>query len=162
DRRLKWISVKRGVNLLHQYGLFYEQGPATGHSRLTAVQEYGRDGTSALPPETFWYEQGTNGLTLERWATGQGGWISTNASAGSLLWFRGHCDGDGKIDVAKVCNGMSPRGKLMSADVHHSTGSSFVMQRWATGQGGWVSTNASAGNSQWFTGDFNGDGKTDL
>ncbi|MBI3162982.1 MAG: hypothetical protein HYZ23_10745, partial [Chloroflexi bacterium] len=61
-------------------------------------------------------------------------------------------NGDGKTDAAKAFND----GGIASIDVHLSTGSSFQMVRWATKQGGY------SDNQKWFTGDFNGDGKTDV
>jgi serralysin len=45
---------------------------------------------------------------------------------------------------------------LASIDVHLSTGSSFVMQRWATRQGGFVDA------QKWLAGDFNGNGLRDV
>ena len=72
DRRLKWITVESGGQLIRKYRLDYEAGPATNHSRLLRVQEYGRDGVSTRPPETFAYEAGTFSVSRERWANAQG------------------------------------------------------------------------------------------
>ena len=61
-------------------------------------------------------------------------------------------DGDGAIDIMKIWK----NGSRMYSDVHLSTGDQFGMHRWASGQGGmWA-------NMQWFPGDFDGDGQTDL
>jgi hypothetical protein len=82
----------------------------------------------------------------QRWATKQSGYCD------GATWFVGDFNGDGKMDMMKEWDS---NGKL-NADVHISTGGQFEYQRWATGQGGYSDT------MQWFVGDFNGDGKTDL
>jgi hypothetical protein len=87
-----------------------------------------------------------SGFTMQRWATKQGGFWDTQQ------WLTGDFNGDGKTDVAKAFND----GGLGSVDVHVSNGSGFTMQRWATKQGGFWDT------QKWLTGDFNGDGKTDI
>jgi hypothetical protein len=86
------------------------------------------------------------GFQIQRWATNQGGFSP------SQRWFTGDFNGDGKTDFAKFWDD----GGSWTCDVHLSTGSSFVMSRWATKQGGYWSS------QEWFTGDFNGDGKTDF
>ncbi|HEX3047611.1 MAG TPA: PKD domain-containing protein [Bacillota bacterium] len=104
----------------------------------------------------FWNDNGTwtadvhlssgYNFSQQRWATAQGGcWDAQK-------WYTGDFNGDGKMDFAKFWN----ENNLWTADVHLSTGSSFVIQRWATGQGGY------SDSMKWFTGDFNGDGKTDF
>ncbi|XHR84565.1 MAG: matrixin family metalloprotease [Gloeotrichia echinulata GP01] len=85
-------------------------------------------------------------LTMQRWATRQGGFSDAQQ------WLSGDFNGDGKDDVAKAFND----GGLGSIDVHVSNGSSFTMQRWATRQGGFSDA------QQWLSGDFNGDGKDDV
>lgn len=85
-------------------------------------------------------------VRVERWATGQGDYW------GSQKWMAGDFNGDGKMDFAKTWNS----DHKANIDVHLSTGSSFVMQRAATNQGGYWDS------QKWMAGDFNGDGKTDL
>jgi hypothetical protein len=69
-----------------------------------------------------------------------------------MLWFPGDFDGDGRQDLAVVWND----GVGISIDVHKSTGSAFVIERWATSQGLFMQ------GMPWFAGDFDGDGKQDL
>jgi len=90
--------------------------------------------------------QTTASFALQRWATQQGNVI------GGMLWFAGDFTGDGKVDLATVWN---DAGQI-SMDVQASTGTGFVLQRWATKQGNLID------GMLWFVGDFNGDGKDDL
>jgi hypothetical protein len=83
---------------------------------------------------------------MQRWATQQGGYWD------SQKWFTGDFNGDGKTDFANLFNDANQ----VSIDVHLSTGTAFTSQRWATQQGGYWDS------QKWFTGDFNGDGKTDF
>ena len=87
-----------------------------------------------------------SGFSMQRWATGQGGFWDTQQ------WLVGDFNGDGKDDIAKAFND----GGLASIDVHISNGSGFSMQRWATRQGGFWDA------QQWLSGNFNGDGKDDM
>ena len=86
------------------------------------------------------------GFVAQRWATQQGSYWDAQH------WFTGDFNGDGRTDLAKV---FSDNGR-MSSDVHLSTAAGFVAQRWATQQGSYWDA------QHWFTGDFNGDGRTDL
>ncbi len=83
---------------------------------------------------------------MHRFATQEGGYWDAQ------VWVTGDFDGDGKTDFAKYWND----GGQMTCDVHLSRGDHFEMQRWATKQGGY---NA---NQHWVSGDFDGDGRTDL
>jgi hypothetical protein len=110
-------------------------GKTVSGKRLNVFKALG--GTNPNPP---------NLLTMQRWTTRQGGFWDAQQ------WLAGDFNGDGKDDVAKSFN----EGGLASIDVHVSNGSSFSMQRWATGQGGFWDA------QQWVVGDFNGDGKDDV
>ncbi|HEX3044018.1 MAG TPA: PKD domain-containing protein [Bacillota bacterium] len=85
-------------------------------------------------------------FSQQRWATAQGGYSDAQK------WLTGDFNGDGKMDFSKFWND----NNNWTADVHLSTGTVFAMQRWATQQGGYSDA------QKWFTGDFNGDGKTDI
>jgi 2',3'-cyclic-nucleotide 2'-phosphodiesterase (5'-nucleotidase family) len=85
-------------------------------------------------------------FAMQRWATQQGGFWDQQQ------WLTGDFNGDGKDDVAKAFNDNG----LASVDVHLSNGSSFAIQRWATGQGAFWD------QQQWLVGDFNGDGFDDV
>ncbi len=69
-QRLRWISVKSADRLVRKYRLDYECGAATtacantttNRSRLKSVTELGSDGVSALPAQTFTYQDGGSGL----------------------------------------------------------------------------------------------------
>jgi len=92
------------------------------------------------------YLSNGNNFSRQRWATKQGGF------GNEQQWFSGDFNSDGKWDVGKVFDDNG----LISIDVHISNGNSFSLQRWATKQGGF------GYEQQWFTGDFNGDGKWDV
>ncbi len=85
-------------------------------------------------------------FVLERWETRQGALLP------GMTWFAGDFTGDGKDELAVQWDDAG----AISADVHVSTGSAFVKQRWATQLSGVVE------GAQWFAGDFDGDGKRDL
>lgn len=89
---------------------------------------------------------GSSGFAIQRWATQQGGFWDAQK------WVVGDFNGDGRDDLAKAFDD----GGFSSIDVHLSTGSGLMMQRWATRQGGF------ADDQKWMAGDFNGDGRDDL
>ena len=85
-------------------------------------------------------------FNIDRWATQQGGF--SNAQK----WLVGDFNGDGRDDLAKAFN----NNGQANIDVHLSDGSGFNIDRWATQQGGFSSS------QKWLVGDFNGDGRDDL
>ena len=67
-------------------------------------------------------------------------------------WVTGDFDGDGTTDFATYWSD----DNAWTCDVYRSTGSGFKQENWATRQGSmWPA-------QRWFTGDFNGDGRTDF
>ena len=113
-KRVRSITVNSAGQHLRAYGLTYEQSPSTGASRLTQVQEFGRDfvysaatstitsGTS-LPAYKFTYSDlggGSAGPVFgdQAWA------VSSGTSAGDF-------NGDGlKLDYMTVTTGVSAFG----------------------------------------------------
>lgn len=85
---------------------------------------------------------------ITRWATQQGAWGDGN----SQKWASGDFNGFHRSDLIKASND----NNLASIDLHTLSGSAFVMQRWATQQGGFHAS------QRWVTGDFNGDGLCDF
>jgi len=78
-------------------------------------------------------------FSVARWATRQNGFWD------SQKWVAGDFNGDGRADLANI---FDDRDQI-SIDVHLSTGSGFVVQRWATQQAGfWDAENWLAGRFQ--------------
>jgi hypothetical protein len=98
------------------------------------------------------YSAGAGAFALGTWSSNRGGWSP------SQNWLTGDFDGDGRKDLAKTW-GESPSALVpltTSIDVHLSTGFDFAMRRWATQSGAYTSV------SKWLSGDFDGDGKSDV
>ena len=129
-------NVAAGTYYLKIDGIGKGNPLTTGYTDYGSLGQYSISGSIITP----------NLLTMQRWATGQGGFWNAQK------WLAGDFNGDGKDDVAKAFD----QGGLGTVDVHVSNGSSFSMQRWATGQGWFWDA------QKWVVGDFNGDGKDDV
>jgi YD repeat-containing protein len=146
--RLKSIAVKSAGALLREYRLDYQYGSSTGRSELSAIQEYGDDGETALPAQTFGWQQGDLAFLLQRTATQQGFWLDRTGSA----FLEGDFDGDGKTDIAYA----RFDNQYISIDMQLATENSS--RRWSYRSGSWRGPSAAT----FLTGDFDGDGKTDV
>ena len=160
DRRVNLIRVSHNGRVLREYALSYQQGSGTGRTRLTSVQERGSAG-GTLPPQTFTWQDGANAVSISRWMTGEPGTIGGEA-AGSSQWFEGDFSGDGRTDRCKAKSHSVGTGQPLAVKVecYIASGLFFAYRSWIGGT--WVSADPAAGNSQWFSGDFDGDGKVDL
>jgi hypothetical protein len=74
--RLRSILVKHGASNVRAYKMTYDTSPVNGRSRLTAVQQYGRDvaisnglitGGTSLPARTFTYQNDPLGHSFQTW-----------------------------------------------------------------------------------------------
>jgi RHS repeat-associated protein len=152
DRRLQWISVASGGQLIRKYRLDYEQGATTRASRLIAVQEYGRDGTSTLPAQRFAWQEGSRG-----WAAvaSRPGWGPDNGftDANKYPLFMGDWNGDGRTDIGRVHNAGT------GFHISTATGWQHYADDW---DGGPNRGFTDAHKYPVLTGDWNGDGKTDF
>ena len=83
----------------------------------------------------------------QHWLEHAGGWIDSTA------WLAGDFNGDGLSDIAAPWN----NGGLASIAVFPSDGASFPgWTQWTDRDGGW------GDEVKWVSGDFNGDGRTDI
>ncbi len=102
DQRITAIRIKAAGSLLRKYQFDYQNGTATGHSRLTAVQEYG-SGSETLPATTFsWQDGGTGFSTPSHWYDDFSyGYGFTDNDIPRMI---SDVNGDGKMDIT-VFNG---------------------------------------------------------
>jgi FG-GAP-like repeat len=115
------------------------------------------DGDGLSDIAAIWNDGGQNTLTVRRstrsafqtshWDIHDGGWID------STKWVAGDFDGDGRCDIAAVWND----GGNATFSVFRSTGLAFAYHsQWKIRDGGWDDS------MQWVSGDFNGDGLSDI
>jgi hypothetical protein len=120
-----------------------------------AVGDFTGDGKADIA--AVWNNGGTNTITVRQstgsgfvpvhWASNAGGWID------SSVWLPGDFNGDGRLDLAVVWHD----GNAVSIAVFPSNGGRFSgWSQWSERGGGWID------EARWTSGDFNGDGKTDL
>ncbi|MCP4999679.1 MAG: hypothetical protein GY933_13300 [Hyphomicrobiales bacterium] len=175
DQRLKSIDINVNGSRLRAYKLAYEQGTATGISRLTSIQMFGTDATvdgsgnitggTSLPEDLFSYSD-TAGLPFRTETWWSGGPIYEGRPARVVA----DMNNDGKDDIAvfdvtQDCGG--------SGDAYISTGTSFSLQPWPLDCTGAVTWKKPPGGlfkkwdkrgwtPNWLTGDFNDDGFLDF
>ena len=106
-QRLQWVTVRSAGALVRKYRLEYECGldsppnsgtcASTNRSRLISVLEYGSDGTSTLPAQTFGWQEGGTGFqtdaklaNLDKYPVLQDG---------SYDYTFADMDGDGRTDI---------------------------------------------------------------
>ena len=87
-----------------------------------------------------------DGFTVQKWADAQGGFEYNQR------WFAGDYTGDGKDDLLKLWND----GESISLDVHQAESGSFTQVRKLT------QTGKASPATDFFSGDFNGDGALDI
>lgn len=154
--RLKTIDVLGNGSRVRTYKLSYEQSPSTLRSRLSAVQQYGKDAVvdgdgdvtsgSALPAVTFNYPGDQKGMTEYVRTTSAPNW-----GAADYTWV-GDFNGDGKSDIATAVGG------TIWVKVSHGSAENswFFEERWTTTASHWGDSRLT------WAGDFDGDGNTDI
>jgi RHS repeat-associated protein len=159
--QLRTIDVQRGGQRQRAYALNYDISPSTQLPRLTSVREYGHDATlnasgiiasgSSLPATTFSYSDAAFGTTAGLSGLSGGG---TNVLTADFT-------GDGRTDVVAVGGDAQdcPNNPLLalSARLHRSTGSGFAVSTYPD-----LVLPVPCTLAQWLTGDFDGDGATDV
>ncbi|WPB78997.1 FG-GAP-like repeat-containing protein [Archangium violaceum] len=156
--RLKTVDVTTSGSRVRTYQLTYSVSTSSGRSLLQSVRQFGSDATldgagtvtggSALPAKTFEYQTSPGGLTSTEWATAAD--YLGNDSYNYVV--TGDFDGDGRTDIAFT------RPQWNGWKMRLSTGAGFSSTDWMTAADhlGIDSTNYVV------TGDFNGDGRTDI
>ncbi|WDP90450.1 MAG: VCBS repeat-containing protein [Desulfobacter sp.] len=162
-KRLKTVAIFSNVDQIRAYGLAYTPSANTGRSLLTQITRYGSDysldaanqitGGSSLPPTQITYAHDRASLApssgpISDLAMGQG---FTNTYVHPMV--TGDWNGDGKTDLG--------RAGASSVDFYISGNNEFQAMDslfdLSEGQG---YTNANT--NPVLTGDWNGDGKTDI
>jgi RHS repeat-associated protein len=146
-KRLKTIRMKTDGDVAWEYHLTYELSPSTGRSRLTAVEECGADGSCLAPTVFAWSNEPQGSFGPELQAIDEpGGWNDYTVLPGDY-------NGDGVTDLAEV-KGFSA-GYKSGIHLGRGDGTFLPVLEGFNEPGGW--------NGLTFnTGDFNGDGRTDL
>lgn len=164
--RLKTIDVVANATRVRAYKLVYSQGANTNRSRLESVQQFGSDavvdasgtvtGGTALPLDRFSYSEGSTGFAnTQDWSTNP---YNAIVDAPSERVLNGDFNGDGKTDIAWG-GGSGQTHWVVSLSNQNGTG--FIPQSWSTAP--YVAIdNPTDGHEEVVTGDFNGDGKTDI
>ncbi len=154
--RLKTVDVRTSTNRVRAYTFAYSSSATTSRSLLAYAQQYGKDavidasgtvisGTS-LPAMEFGWQEGGDGFDIQTWPI----WLDSSLS--SPTYWTGDFNGDGKTDFASPISGSGGQ----QIRVNLSTGSGFDVQTWPI----WLDCTLTSEN--YWTGDFNGDGKTDF
>lgn len=133
------------------YGARIKNEPATNfcsstllRKRVTLAAPWNDAGAASI---ALFPNDGTRFLYHSQWSIRDGGWMD------NAKWVAGDFNGDGRSDLAAVWNyGGQNVLTVRTADAQNK----FHQAHWLVGGGGWMDS------TQWFAGDFNGDGKDDL
>lgn len=175
DRRLKWITVKMGSNLLRKWRLDYEYSQGTDRSRLTGIQEYGCDGNT---PPVPWVDESFVGTgkvlprTHFKWQDGPFSSFSSVYSQRGIGGFDLLSESDKVFSFDYNGNGVSDlclyrpyRGEIAIVEYQRTTGR-FEAAYYAMGYGSdnWGIGEFTLGDQRdrILPFDYNGDGRGDL
>ncbi|MFC1599168.1 SpvB/TcaC N-terminal domain-containing protein, partial [Candidatus Omnitrophota bacterium] len=110
-RRIKEIRVKYGQDLIRKYALRYQQSSSSSRSILKEVQQYGSDGTTALPAITFGYLNKNHEFDiLKSW-----GPIDKGDSSSSSFYFLRSGEDNRRVDIFDI-NGDGLPDRVMQGD----------------------------------------------
>ncbi len=160
NQRIKTIDIVKGGFRVRAYKLLYNYvSSGTQRRRIASVQEFGKDavigsgsitGGTSLPAVNLTYNGGGSSFTTSRWATQQG------TFGAATDWVTGDFNADGRTDFIRKAVASC------TIQVRLSNGSGFTQQSWTVTPVSGSSCLPSFSSFTWDTGDFNGDGRTDL
>ncbi|MCP3962151.1 MAG: hypothetical protein GY719_30275 [bacterium] len=146
-KRLKTISMYTDEDVVWEYELTYEEGSATGRSRLLSVRECGGDGSCLEATELEWQEGENSFVDEGQWLNAYANYANTPSRIRQM-----DINGDGLQDIV-----LGPG----------SSGNWFVIRNTGTGfvdEGLWLNAYANYANatSRIRPMDINGDGLQDI
>jgi RHS repeat-associated protein len=149
---LSQLECSAGSNLVKEYRLTYETSPASARPRLSSLTECDSAGNCLPSTRLTWsgaYPAWGSATGLSAYSPAQG---YSDANIYPIL--SGDFNGDGKTDIARVDN--------QGVGVSLSTGSGWVGMAGISGNFGRSQGYSDGSVYPIVTGDFNGDGKTDI
>lgn len=166
--RLRTVEVVADVTTGQRAGawrLGYAQSANSSRSLLTSITRYGSDvqvdgsgnvtGGSSLPPTTFAYDTSPGVVVNEQHTTDVFPALH-QLNDGHEKVVTGDFNGDGRTDIAYS------RSQWGVWRMSLATGSGFTNVQWPLPPGVLAIHNLASGNEAVVTGDFNGDGRTDI
>ena len=144
-KRLKTIEVKGNGDFQRKYVLDYgAYSPSSSRSVLRSVTQYGKDGQSVLYRTFGWQQGGTTGTFA----------LTSTTTEASVDQFTGDVNGDGKADLMAVIHNGGFQTAFLRTAISNGDGT-FVYHSQEVAM--WEPTIC-----YWFSGDANGDGKSDF
>jgi len=123
------------------------------------VRQYGKDGTTPLPPILLKWSQGTT-FSTANWSTSPYTSFDDRTDGHEAI-LTGDFNGDGKSDIIRARSGSVGWGNFWRVSLSNQLNFGFTTQDWSTGSYMPVD-NLADGHERVLTGDFNGDGKSDI
>nr|WP_207683521.1 toxin TcdB middle/N-terminal domain-containing protein [Desulfonema magnum] len=176
SKRLKEIRITVNGGLVRKYAFSYETNHARNKSLLRAITQFGKDGTTSLPPVKFEYKElNPSFAKTSDWRTPGKKYIRKSEEDGDQKYDTLDINGDGLQDYVKFeddwddCDG---KGRCWKIWMNQGTGFSSTEQTWYTAQRpepiGHIrdvhdgSKDRKANNTRSSMMDFNRDGLPDL
>lgn len=154
-QRLKHARTYVGSSLVRRYTLTYEQGAESGVSRITRMDECLADDRCVRPTDFAWRD----GPAAVRFSRADGGSESVGGPFSNPQYHLADVNGDGRSDLIFTYRSNNTLGRVLyRAD---ADGQDFTRVSHDTETGYFASAVADA-DQQYITGDFNGDGRSDL
>ena len=169
--RLKTVDIRTGGQRVRAYKLAYNTSSSSSRSLLASVQQFGRDavldgsatitGGTSLPPMQMEWMDAKNYFTSTVWSADTPLHMRNGGSSNDYQVLTGDFNGDGKIDIATITkNGGGGWRNWVAMEL--STGTGFSSTLWSANTPLHMRNGGSGNDYRFLTGDFNGDGKTDI